>query len=298
MKTLKMMVMGVSALVLLATGVPTVEAASNNDQIRRLQAEISRLQAELNRLQAGSYSQSNWSSTGSVRMLGRGSVELSGTALGRSGESVRSWFEYGSSYALPYSTPVSSATAGRTFYGIADGLSSGRTYYYRAVTETRRGDYIEGDIKSFRLSGSSNFNYDYDYDYRYDDDDDWDDEDMPEVTTDDARDVRETQAELRGEVDMQDAENGLIFFAYGEDEDLVDDVDSEDRFRDIDEDGDDLQLIRVASSFDGDDDFFARITGLDDDTEHYFRLCVAFEDEDGDDQIVCGDTESFETDRY
>lgn len=296
MKTMTYIATGVLTLVLLMTSVPTAEAASNSDQIRRLQAEISRLQAELNRLQ--NRTNNSWyESDSSVRLLGRGSAELSGTAAGRSGDRVRAWFEYGTTYSLPYSTPVSSATAGRTFYGIADGLSSGRTYYYRTVTETRGGDYIEGSIKSFRFSGSGYYDYDDDRDDDWDYDD-RDDEDVPEVTTEDARDIRETRAEIRGEVDMQDAENGLVFFAYGQDEDFVDDVDSENRFRDIDEDGDDLQLIRVESNFDGDETFYAILSGLDDDTEYYFRMCVEFEDEDGDDAIICGDTESFETDRY
>ncbi len=293
MKTMTYIATGVLTLVLLMTSVPTAEAASNSDQIRRLQAEISRLQAELNRLQ-NRYDDDYETNTGNVRTLGRGSVELSGQASGRSGERVRAWFEYGSTYSLPYSTPEVNATGGRSFYGIADGLSSGRTYYYRAVTETSRGTYIESDIKSFRLSGSSYYDYDDNDDYY----DDRDDEDVPEVTTDEARDIRETRAELRGEVDMQDAENGLVFFAYGEDEDMVDDVDSENRFRDIDEDGDDLQVVRVGSNFDGDEEFYAILTGLDDDTEHYFRMCVEFENDDNDEEIVCGDTESFETDRY
>ena len=44
-------------------------------------------------------------------------------------------------------------------------------------------------------------------------------------------------------------------------------------------------------------DYEITITSLDDDTEHYFTICVEFEDEDDDEKIICGDVEDFETDR-
>jgi hypothetical protein len=97
---------------------------------------------------------------------------------------------------------------------------------------------------------------------------------------------------------MQDAEEGIVFFVYGEDEDMVEDVEDEDTYSNVDTDGDDLQKVKVDSNFEGDDDFYAVVSGLDDDTDYYFRLCVQFEDEDDDDRLVCGDVEDFTTDEY
>ncbi|MCU0678218.1 MAG: hypothetical protein MUF19_01365 [Candidatus Pacebacteria bacterium] len=277
--------------VLVVTSTPIASANSysyaysydNSAKIAELYATIQRLQAELARLQNSGYYSGNTTTSGDVRVLSRGSVELRGVAPSTSG-TVRAWFEYGPTMAMQYSTPVSTVSGGRTFYGIADDIDSNRTYYYRAVSENRNGYYTEGITRTFRVSGSWGNSNDWDDDWDNDDwwddrDDDSDDEDRPRVTTDDADDVTSSRAELSGEVDMQDAENGLVFFVYGEDEDMVEDVEDEDRYNDIDTDGDDLQKVRVDSSFDGDADFYAIVSGLDDDTEHFFRLCVEYEDD-------------------
>lgn len=122
-------------------------------------------------------------------------------------------------------------------------------------------------------------------------------DDEPEVETLAARDIEDDRAELRGEVDMNDFNNGLVFFVYGEDEDQVDDIaDDYDEYRDIDEDGDDLQKVTVDSDLDGDSTYYADLRSLDDDTEYYFQICVEYEDEDDDPVIECGGTEDFETD--
>jgi type II secretory pathway pseudopilin PulG len=277
--------------VLLVSSTPTASAYSYSDSARlaELQAMIIRLQAELARLQAGQYYGGSTVS-GDVEVLKNGSVELQGVAGGTSG-SVRAWFEYGPTYSMQYSTPMTTVNAGRTFYGVADDIDRNRTYYYRAVTEDRHGDITESATRSFVVTTGSNYNDDRDWR-----DEDEEDEDRPEVTTDEADDVEDDRAELRGEVDMQDAEDGIVFFVYGEDEDMVEEVTDEDRYSNIDTDGDDLRIVRVDSSFDGDDDFYAVVTGLDDSTDHYFRICVEYEDEDNDERLECGDVESFETD--
>lgn len=277
--------------VLLVSSTPTVSAYSYSDSARlaELQAMIIRLQAELARIQADQGTTGNLVS-GDVEVLKNGSVELKGVAGGTSG-TVRAWFEYGPTYAMQYSTPMTSVSAGRTFYGVADDIDRYRTYYYRAVTQNRSGSYSESSVRTFMVTSGSN--YDDDRDWRDEDDED---EDRPEVTTDEADDVEDDRAELRGEVDMRDAEDGIVFFVYGEDEDMVEDVANEDQYSDIDTDGDDLRIVRVDSSFDGEDDFYAVVTGLDDNTDHFFRLCVEYEDEDNDERLECGDVETFETD--
>lgn len=124
------------------------------------------------------------------------------------------------------------------------------------------------------------------------------DDDEPDVETDRATSIDSDEARLEGNVDMNDFEDGEVFFVYGEDEGQVEDIEDDyDSYADIDEDGDDLQKVRVDSRFDDEDDFSYRVTGLDDDTDYYFQICVGFEDEDDDDKIICGGVEDFTTDR-
>jgi len=121
--------------------------------------------------------------------------------------------------------------------------------------------------------------------------------DEPDVRTEDADDVDSDSAELNGSVDMNDFNNGLVFFVWGEDEDEVQDVEDEDEYRDVRERGDDLQKQRVDSDLDGDEDYFLDIRNLDRNTDYYFALCVEYEDKDDDEVIDCGSVEEFDTDR-
>jgi hypothetical protein len=165
-------------------------------------------------------------------------------------------------------------------------LDEDETYYFRAIAEDENGDRDYGAILSFRSDDDSD-----------DDDDSNDDEDMPEVDNLDANDISEDGAELEGSVDMNDFEDGYVFFVYSEDEDQIDDIANDyDTYSEVEEDGDNLQKIAVDSSADGEKTYWATMNGLDDDTEIFYTLCVAFEDEDGDEMIICGDTESFTTD--
>jgi hypothetical protein len=122
------------------------------------------------------------------------------------------------------------------------------------------------------------------------------DDDIPEVTTEEADDVDEDSARLEGDIEMNDYENGIAFFVYGEDEDEIEDVEDEDEYRDVRSRGDDIQKILLTSNLDDDRRFTARVNGLDDDTDYYFRICVEYDDEDDDETLVCGDVEDFTTD--
>ncbi|MEX0917691.1 MAG: hypothetical protein WDZ93_00890 [Candidatus Paceibacterota bacterium] len=120
--------------------------------------------------------------------------------------------------------------------------------------------------------------------------------DEPDVTTEDAENVEDDEAELHGEVDMNDFENGIVFFVYGEDEDQVEDIENDyDTYSDIDEDGDDLQKVKMDSDLDGRSSYELRISGLEEETEYFFQICVEYEDEDDDDVLLCGGVEEFET---
>lgn len=121
-------------------------------------------------------------------------------------------------------------------------------------------------------------------------------DDEPDVSTDSATRVEDHQADLRGEVDMNDFENGRVFFVYGQDRNQIRDVESDyDTYADVDEDGDDLQKILVDSNLDGHETYTRRVTGLDDNTDYYFEICVEYEDDRGDDTLACGNTENFQT---
>lgn len=121
-------------------------------------------------------------------------------------------------------------------------------------------------------------------------------DDEPDVTTHSARDIRDDEAELRGEVDMNDFRDGIVFFVYGEDENDVEEATREDSYNDVDEQGDDLQKVRVDSDLDGEEDYERTVTNLDDDTRYYYAMCVEYEDEDDDETLECGSVEEFRTD--
>lgn len=166
-------------------------------------------------------------------------------------------------------------------------LDEDKTYYFRAVAEDENGDRAYGAILSFRSDDDGEDDGDGDDDY----------EDYPEVDTEDALNITDSTAKLYGEVAMEDFNNGTVFFVYGEDEDQVEGIENDyDTYEDVDEDGDDLQKIFVDGDLDDSREYWASIAGLNDDTEIFYTLCVAFEDEDGDEVIRCGEVESFVTD--
>jgi hypothetical protein len=164
-------------------------------------------------------------------------------------------------------------------------LDADTRHYFRICVEYEDDDNDErlecGDVEDFETddrNGSSN------------------NDDEPDAQTLSARDIRDDEAELRGEVDMNDFRDGIVFFVYGEDEDEVEDALREDTYNDIDERGDDLQKIRVDSDLDGQQDYERTVTNLDDDTRHYYAICVEYEDEDDDETLECGSVEEFRTD--
>lgn len=193
------------------------------------------------------------------------------------------WFEYGTDEDdLDDETSKLRVTRSQTFSATIRNLDDDRDYFYRAMAEDEDGEETRGDIEEFTTDDNNSSSND----------------DEPDVSVDAADDVDEDSAEISGDVDMNDFRNGVVFFVYGEDEDQVEDIEDDyDTYYDVDEDGDDLQKIRVDTDLDDDDDYTRDITGLDDDTEYFYSLCVEFEDEDDDDKIVCSSVRDFETDR-
>lgn len=159
-----------------------------------------------------------------------------------------------------------------------DDLDDNRLYYFRAVAEDEDGDEDYGSILSFRTDDSDN-------------------DQEPELDTRSATDITDDSAELRGEVDMNDFDNGRVFFVYGESKGQVEDIEDDyDTYSEIDEDGDDLQKILIDPDLDGSEDYTQQVFSLDNSTDIYFSICVQYENEDNDDTIKCGSVEDFETD--
>lgn len=207
--------------------------------------------------------------------------------LGRA-SSARVWFEYGESRNFGEKTLTGVAENGShytTFRADVEGLDEDQRYFFRAVAEDPAGRFVFGSTEDFETDGDDR------------DDDDNDDEDQPEVTTEEADDVDEDRAELSGEVDMNDFEDGLVFFVYGQDEDLVEEIEDEyNEYDDIDEEDEDLRKFSVDSSLDGSDSYTNDVSGLEEDAEYFFQICVQYEDEDDDETIACGGVEEFDTD--
>ncbi len=258
------------------------------EYIRQLQALLEQLQ----RMQQYNYDYTYSNSAVDVTTRSATNVEddratLRGEVDFNNEDEVTVYFRWGTSASnLRYETTnivLDEDDDETDFSATITGLNDDTTYYYRAVAEDEDGRRDYGSIMSFRTDedGSSSS-----------------DEDYPEADTDNAENVDEDSAELHGSVDMNDFNNGDVFFVYGEDEDQIDDVaDDFDSYSDVDEDGDDLQKVLVDGDLDGDKSYWLKINGLDDDTDYYFAICVGFEDEDNDDTLVCGNTEDFTTDK-
>ena len=176
-------------------------------------------------------------------------------------------------------------TAGDEFEWNFSGLSLDTEYHYRAcAVESPSGpsnQTAQGQIITFTTpdgNGGSN--------------------DRPDANTDSPRDVDEDSARLRGDIDMNDFNNGIVFFVYGQDEDEIrdteDDHDSYDEAHD-DEENDEFEVVRVDTDLDGSDDYEERVTNLDTDERYYYQICVEYYDNGS--RLECGGVEDFETDR-
>ena len=144
-----------------------------------------------------------------------------------------------------------------------------------------------GQYQFTHSSGSSN-NYNFQNDAE------------PNVRTLSVRDTDEDSAELRGEVDMNDFNNGIVFFVYGQDEDNVKDVqDDYDDYEDVqdDERNDQFEVIRVDRDLDNQDDYEKEVRSLEKNERYYVVLCVEYEDYDNDEALECGTVKDFKTDR-
>ncbi len=256
-------------------------------QISRLLALIAELQAILEN-QNGS-SNTNFDSEIDVLTLSatdtdEDSAKLRGEVDFNNSDTATVWFEYGKN-RNNLNTKTAEIdlddTDSTSFNKVVTGLDDNTIYYFRAIGEDEDGEVDKGTVLSLKTDdGDTNSN-----------------QEDPDVVTDSADNVTDDTAELNGSVDMNDFGNGKVFFVYGEDKSMVEDVENDfDTYTDVDESSNDLQKVLVDSSFDGDDNFSYEVSSLDDNTAHYFSMCVEYEDEDNDDVLTCGNVKSFETD--
>lgn len=217
-------------------------------------------------------------------------------------------------------TPVAQASAATTYYYLP---SSGYQYQPAQTYQAYNTNYGSMDRDQLiqyllklinelqaRLADQNQYGYGYGYNYGcgsyYCDHSNFtyssprsnsSNDDEPEADTDPATGIGDDDAYLRGSVDMNDYDDGRVFFVYGQDESQIEDVEDDyDTYNDVDEDGDDLQKVSVDSSLDGDEDYSKHVYNLDDNEDYYFQICVEWEDDDNDDVLTCGGVRHFETD--
>ncbi len=156
------------------------------------------------------------------------------------------------------------------------GLQKGTEYRFRAVARTTDGKRVYGKTLAFTTSAD-------------------DQSLLPSVTTRDVRDVATSSARLRGEVNMNEYENGTVFFVYGENKAKVESVAQDfDTYAAITEDGLKLRKVLVDSDLDGEDTYARVVTGLASTTTYHVAIGVGYQ-EGGNDTIQLGQVRSFTT---
>lgn len=97
---------------------------------------------------------------------------------------------------------------------------------------------------------------------------------------------------LQASVQMNDMEDGLVYLVYGQSRSQVQNAVGQE-YRDIDEDGDDLQKKRAARDLRGYRDVIEEIDDLDDETDYYYIWCVEYDGfREG---VICSYIRSFRT---
>jgi len=208
------------------------------------------------------------------------SALLRGEVVEEEDGNVSTWFEYGINQSTVSNGNGSTLSVsgtynqGNTFTRTLTGLDDNTTYYFRACGEDQNNNQDCGSVENFITNTVSGGN-------------------DPDVTTDSPDNVDTDSAELNGEYDMNDFTDGDIFFVWSDNDNDLDDVENEDNINDV-EDFAEVEIID--QGVDGSDNVSETIHGLDQGTTYYYRLCVLYNDENGDDVITCGSTREFTTD--
>ena len=219
--------------------------------------------------------------TGTATDIEADRATLRATAYLDDADDADVWFEYGTKVndLDDTSSKVTIDDDEKTVERTITDLDEDTRYYYRAVMEDEEGDEYYGTVRSFWTVDADTS------------------DDEPTLITRSAQNIEDDRAELRGTVDMEDFDNGTVFFVYGTDQSQVEDVaDDFDTYDAIDEDGADLQKVLVDQDLDGSESYAELVTSLDDDTLYYYAIGVAYENEDDDEVIALGSLRSFRTD--
>jgi hypothetical protein len=226
-------------------------------------------------------------STNGANGLDRDEAILRGSVRLNRNQRVEVWFEYGTSqYSLTRTTSKETLDYrdDENFSRRVSGLYDDTTYYFRAVARDNNGRVEHGAIYSFRT----------DDDYYYGNNRN---NDEPDVTTGSVTDIERSSARVSGSVDMNDYNDGNVFFVFGQDEDEVDDVDRDyDSYNDIRVRGEDLAKVLIDANAKGRETYTRNIHGLERNMRYYYRLCVDFDEGRNDTAMVCGNVRDFRTD--
>ncbi len=120
--------------------------------------------------------------------------------------------------------------------------------------------------------------------------------DIPDAETENVQNVTENSVRIKGSINMNDYQNGRVFFIYGEDRDLINDVkDDHNTYGEIDEEGDDLRKVSITSNLNGSDSFSYNVRNLNNNTDYYYTICVQYRNENGNNRLNCGRVRKFTT---
>ena len=200
--------------------------------------------------------------------------------FGPSSVSISCYSGFNRVYPLDHTDPRG---PGDTFESNQLGLVPETTYHYQACANDSHGDTAIGDVVSFTTPGEGSGNG------------------QPQADTQGPDNVDEDSAELNGRIEMNDVNNGIVFFVYGQDEDRIADVAFDYNTYDqveSDEDNDDFMVTLVDP--DNDDDgwrnYDKNVYSLDANERYYYQICVEYVNESGNDDLECGGVEDFRTD--
>jgi len=118
----------------------------------------------------------------------------------------------------------------------------------------------------------------------------------PTLTLSAIKNIEAYSADVSGSYRMNDGENGVVFLVYGENKASVDAVAKERTYRAVDENGENLQKVRLAARTIGTGQFSYTISDIDRATQHFYRVCVEYISDDID-GMNCSYTSSFTTDK-
>ncbi len=161
-------------------------------------------------------------------------------------------------------------------------LVEGVKYYYKVCAEygITQKDIVCGQTKTFGTNPinvrSNNFS-------------------APRISSDRATNISAYSAQLSGDLDMNDGENGIAFVVYGQSEKQVKEItDIYNKYSQVDENGDYLQRTRLGVGLLGKSEYEKTIDDLERGETYYYSFCVEYEGEG--DGLVCSSGKSFTTD--